>query len=206
MLHSAADVVARRRPARRRTRQRARQRARRRHQQDCQRSVMCMCSKQRLYSRRFCFSTNTALSTECDLVQLSVFAHRFMSIAEQMGFTLRRTAISVNIKERLDFSCALFGADGRYVSFRLPIVDRRSSSLNVVVSLVANAPHLPVHLGAMQVPISSSSSSSSFRSTSSPLLLIIIISIQLFCFCSVRRKLCAGRFRISASVGATATC
>lgn len=51
-----------------------------------------------------------------------------MGIAEQMGRTLQRTSISVNIKERLDFSCALFGPDG---------------------SLVANAPHLPVHLGAM---------------------------------------------------------
>lgn len=51
-----------------------------------------------------------------------------MGIAEQMGRTLQRTSISVNIKERLDFSCALFGPDG---------------------ALVANAPHLPVHLGAM---------------------------------------------------------
>lgn len=53
---------------------------------------------------------------------------RFMSIAEQMGYTLQRTSVSVNIKERLDYSCALFGPDG---------------------SLVANAPHIPVHLGAM---------------------------------------------------------
>ena len=53
---------------------------------------------------------------------------RFMGIAEQMGRTLQRTSISVNIKERLDFSCALFGPGG---------------------DLVANAPHLPVHLGAM---------------------------------------------------------
>jgi len=67
--------------------------------------------------------------TELDAVKLSIFAHRFMSIAEQMGRTLQRTAISTNIKERLDFSCALFGPDG---------------------GLVANAPHLPVHLGAMQ--------------------------------------------------------
>jgi 5-oxoprolinase (ATP-hydrolysing) len=56
-------------------------------------------------------------------------SHRFMGIAEQMGRTLQRTAISVNMKERLDFSCALFTADG---------------------GLVANAPHIPVHLGAMQ--------------------------------------------------------
>lgn len=64
-----------------------------------------------------------------DPVKLSIFAHRFMGIAEQMGRTLQRTAISVNMKERLDFSCALFTADG---------------------GLVANAPHIPVHLGAMQ--------------------------------------------------------
>ncbi len=55
-----------------------------------------------------------------------------MGIAEQMGRVLQRTSISVNIKERLDFSCALFGPDG---------------------SLVANAPHLPVHLGAMSEAI-----------------------------------------------------
>ncbi|XP_053788951.1 LOW QUALITY PROTEIN: 5-oxoprolinase, partial [Vidua chalybeata] len=70
-----------------------------------------------------------ALGTRLEPVQLSVFAHRFMSIAEQMGRTLQRTAVSTNIKERLDFSCALFGPDG---------------------GLVSNAPHIPVHLGAMQ--------------------------------------------------------
>ncbi|XP_059496707.1 5-oxoprolinase isoform X3 [Stegostoma tigrinum] len=64
-----------------------------------------------------------------DTIQLSIFSHRFMSIAEQMGRTLQRTAISTNIKERLDFSCALFGPTG---------------------GLVSNAPHIPVHLGAMQ--------------------------------------------------------
>ncbi|XP_004246400.1 5-oxoprolinase 1 [Solanum lycopersicum] len=63
-----------------------------------------------------------------DVVQLSIFNNRFMGIAEQMGRTLQRTSISTNIKERLDFSCALFGPDG---------------------GLVANAPHVPVHLGAM---------------------------------------------------------
>ena len=63
-----------------------------------------------------------------DPVQLSVFAHRFMSIAEQMGSILRQTAISVNIKERLDFSCALFDPIG---------------------NLTANAPDMPAHLGAM---------------------------------------------------------
>ncbi|PVU85562.1 hypothetical protein BB559_006947 [Furculomyces boomerangus] len=60
--------------------------------------------------------------------QMSVFLHRFMSIAEQMGHTLQKTSISTNIKERLDFSCALFDPEG---------------------GLVANAPHIPVHLGSM---------------------------------------------------------
>ncbi|KAE9597078.1 hypothetical protein Lal_00007721 [Lupinus albus] len=63
-----------------------------------------------------------------DMVQLSIFNHRFMGIAEQMGRTLQGTSISTNIKERLDFSCALFDPRG---------------------GLVANAPHVPVHLGAM---------------------------------------------------------
>ncbi|KAI7863880.1 Hydantoinase B/oxoprolinase-domain-containing protein [Spinellus fusiger] len=67
-------------------------------------------------------------TVEMEPVQLSIFSHRFMSIAEQMGRTLQKTAISTNIKERLDFSCALFGADG---------------------GLVANAPHIPVHLGSL---------------------------------------------------------
>jgi 5-oxoprolinase (ATP-hydrolysing) len=67
-------------------------------------------------------------SENVDSVLLSIFANRFMSIAEQMGRTLQRTAISTNIKERLDFSCAIFGPEG---------------------GLVANAPHLPVHLGSM---------------------------------------------------------
>ncbi|KAK9402794.1 5-oxoprolinase [Crotalus adamanteus] len=69
------------------------------------------------------------IGPEVDPVQLSIFSHRFMSIAEQMGRVLQRTAISTNIKERLDFSCALFGPDG---------------------GLISNAPHIPVHLGAMQ--------------------------------------------------------
>jgi 5-oxoprolinase (ATP-hydrolysing) len=67
-------------------------------------------------------------SAAFDPIQLALFRQRFMSIAEQMGHTLQRTAISTNIKERCDFSCALFDADG---------------------ALVANAPHTPVHLGAM---------------------------------------------------------
>ncbi|XP_020575589.1 5-oxoprolinase [Phalaenopsis equestris] len=75
-------------------------------------------------------SPNTIKISEqiADVVQLSIFNHRFMGIAEQMGRTLQRTSISTNIKERLDFSCALFSPDG---------------------GLVANAPHVPVHLGAM---------------------------------------------------------
>jgi 5-oxoprolinase (ATP-hydrolysing) len=59
---------------------------------------------------------------------LEIFNKLFMSIAEQMGFVLQNTAYSVNIKERLDFSCALFNAQGE---------------------LIANAPHIPVHLGSM---------------------------------------------------------
>ncbi|CAB0043698.1 unnamed protein product [Trichogramma brassicae] len=69
------------------------------------------------------------ITTDLDAIQLSIFSHRFMSIAEQMGRILQRTSISTNIKERLDFSCAVFGPDG---------------------GLVSNAPHIPVHLGAMQ--------------------------------------------------------
>jgi 5-oxoprolinase (ATP-hydrolysing) len=72
------------------------------------------------------------IGPELDTIQLSIFSHRFMSIAEQMGRILQRTSISTNIKERLDFSCALFGPDG---------------------GLVSNAPHIPVHLGAMQVRV-----------------------------------------------------
>ena len=66
--------------------------------------------------------------TDADPVLLEVFNNLFMSIAEQMGAALQNTAFSVNIKERLDFSCAVFDADGE---------------------LVANAPHMPVHLGSM---------------------------------------------------------
>jgi 5-oxoprolinase (ATP-hydrolysing) len=73
------------------------------------------------------------LSTEVvDPVQLSVFGHRFMSVAEQMGQTMQKTSVSVNIKERLDYSCAVFSADG---------------------GLVANAPHIPGHLGSMSYAI-----------------------------------------------------
>ncbi len=69
-----------------------------------------------------------ALGTEADPVMLELFNNLFMSIAEQMGARLQNTAYSVNIKERLDYSCALFDADG---------------------GLIANAPHMPVHLGSM---------------------------------------------------------
>lgn len=63
-----------------------------------------------------------------DPILLSIFAHRFMAIAEQMGRALQKTSVSTNVKERLDYSCALFDDEG---------------------GLVANAPHLPVHLGSM---------------------------------------------------------
>ncbi|NLD67379.1 MAG: 5-oxoprolinase, partial [Limnobacter sp.] len=69
-----------------------------------------------------------AVGTDADPVMLEIFNNLFMSIAEQMGYRLQNTAHSVNIKERLDFSCAIFDADG---------------------NLVANAPHMPVHLGSM---------------------------------------------------------
>ena len=72
--------------------------------------------------------------TTADPILLEVFNNLFMSIAEQMGLTLQNTAYSVNIKERLDFSCAVFDAQG---------------------ALVANAPHMPVHLGSMDMSVRS---------------------------------------------------
>ncbi|MBW8892766.1 MAG: hydantoinase B/oxoprolinase family protein [Burkholderiales bacterium] len=69
-----------------------------------------------------------AAGTKADPVMLEVFNNLFMAVAEEMGFALQNTAYSVNIKERLDFSCALFDRDG---------------------ALIANAPHMPVHLGSM---------------------------------------------------------
>lgn len=72
--------------------------------------------------------SRTAVGTDVDPVLLEVFNNLFMAIAEQMGVRLENTAHSVNIKERLDFSCALFDAEG---------------------NLIANAPHIPVHLGSM---------------------------------------------------------
>jgi 5-oxoprolinase (ATP-hydrolysing) len=73
-----------------------------------------------------------AIGTDADPVMLEIFNNLFMSIAEQMGFTLQNTAYSINIKERLDFSCAIFDPGGR---------------------LVANAPHMPVHLGSMDASV-----------------------------------------------------
>ncbi|WP_031525033.1 hydantoinase B/oxoprolinase family protein [Streptomyces sp. NRRL F-5123] len=81
-----------------------------------------------LLARRVATGAEDRTRTEADPVMLEVFNNLFMSIAEQMGARLESTAHSVNIKERLDFSCALFDPDG---------------------NLVANAPHIPVHLGSM---------------------------------------------------------
>jgi 5-oxoprolinase (ATP-hydrolysing) len=72
--------------------------------------------------------TRQAIGTDADPVMLEIFNNLFMSIAEQMGYRLQNTAHSVNIKERLDFSCAVFDREGM---------------------LIANAPHMPVHLGSM---------------------------------------------------------
>lgn len=77
-------------------------------------------------------TSSSSASSEFSPIQLSIFGHRFMSIAEQMGRTLQKTSVSTNIKERLDFSCAIFSPDG---------------------GLVANAPHVPVHLGSMQFAV-----------------------------------------------------
>jgi 5-oxoprolinase (ATP-hydrolysing) len=79
-------------------------------------------------SRIVALERTRAIGTDADPVMLEIFNNLFMSIAEQMGVTLQNTAYSVNIKERLDFSCAVFDASGQ---------------------LVANAPHMPVHLGSM---------------------------------------------------------
>ncbi|WP_406854459.1 hydantoinase B/oxoprolinase family protein [Alsobacter sp. KACC 23698] len=79
-------------------------------------------------TRAVALPKRTAVGTSADPVMLEIFNNLFMSIAEQMGVTLQNTAYSVNIKERLDFSCAVFDHEG---------------------ALVANAPHMPVHLGSM---------------------------------------------------------
>lgn len=77
---------------------------------------------------------NSSTNNRVDPVMLSIFGHRFTDIAEQMGVSLQKTSVSVNVKERLDFSCALFDSSG---------------------NLVANAPHVPVHLGSMSTCIKS---------------------------------------------------
>lgn len=81
-----------------------------------------------ILTRQAALAPDLRASTAVDPVQLEVFNNRFMAIADQMGATLANTAWSVNIKERFDFSCAIFDAAG---------------------DLVANAPHVPVHLGSM---------------------------------------------------------
>jgi 5-oxoprolinase (ATP-hydrolysing) len=85
-------------------------------------------------ARREVLERAKAIGTEADPVLLEIFNNLFMSIAEQMGVALQNTAYSVNIKERLDFSCAVFDHEGR---------------------LVANAPHMPVHLGSMDRSVES---------------------------------------------------
>ncbi len=87
---------------------------------------------QLLLSRTIPLERSFSIGTSADPVMLEIFNNLFMNIAEQMGATLANTAYSVNIKERLDFSCALFDTDGL---------------------LVANAPHVPVHLGSMSESI-----------------------------------------------------
>lgn len=77
-------------------------------------------------------SSKKANAEKVDPIILSIFSHRFMAIAEQMGRALQKTSVSTNVKERLDYSCALFDAAG---------------------GLVANAPHLPVHLGSMSTAV-----------------------------------------------------
>lgn len=98
-------------------------------------SILESCAVIDLKKKVPAFDGSTAASinpTSISPIQLSIFGNRFMSIAEQMGRTLQKTSVSTNIKERLDFSCALFSPDG---------------------GLVANAPHVPVHLGSMQFAV-----------------------------------------------------
>jgi 5-oxoprolinase (ATP-hydrolysing) len=79
-------------------------------------------------TRTVALNREKAIGTDVDPVRLEIFNNLFMAIAEEMGVALQSTATSVNIKERLDFSCAIFDAEG---------------------ALIANAPHIPVHLGSM---------------------------------------------------------
>ncbi|MEZ5828280.1 MAG: hydantoinase B/oxoprolinase family protein [Hyphomicrobiales bacterium] len=85
-------------------------------------------AKNHLLLTRIKKKSEAKVSKKADPVMLEVFNNLFVSVAEQMGYALQNTARSVNIKERLDFSCAIFDAKGR---------------------LIANAPHIPVHLGSM---------------------------------------------------------
>src|SRR5690606_22121025 len=78
-------------------------------------------------------TASQAIGTQVEPVLLEIFNSRFMGVAEEMGLALQTTAASVNIKERLDFSCAVFDSKG---------------------GLVANAPHIPVHLGSMGASVS----------------------------------------------------
>jgi 5-oxoprolinase (ATP-hydrolysing) len=87
------------------------------------------------------------IGTDVDPVQLEIFDNLFMNVAEQMGVVLAQTAASVNIKERLDFSCAIFGPDG---------------------DLVANAPHIPVHLGSMGDAVKAVIASRAARTSADP--------------------------------------
>ena len=87
-----------------------------------------MSSDMNLLLRRITRLEKIDVGTTVDPIRLELFNNMFMSVAEQMGAVLQNSAYSVNIKERLDFSCAVFDAEGR---------------------LVANAPHVPVHLGSM---------------------------------------------------------
>src|SRR5690625_7921107 len=80
-----------------------------------------------LLTRAVARAQRFAIGTEVDPVMLEIFNNLFMAVAEQMGATLGNTAFSVNIKERLDYSCAIFDQEG---------------------NLIANAPHMPVHLGS----------------------------------------------------------
>jgi 5-oxoprolinase (ATP-hydrolysing) len=81
-----------------------------------------------ILTRHVALNRAKAIGTDVDPVRLEIFNNLFMAIAEEMGVALQSTATSVNIKERLDFSCAIFDRDG---------------------ALIANAPHIPVHLGSM---------------------------------------------------------
>lgn len=87
-----------------------------------------------ILTKKAAVANNKKINTDSDPVMLEVFNNLFMSIAEQMGVRLQKTARSTNIKERLDFSCAVFDSDG---------------------SLIANAPHTPVHLGSMDRSVAS---------------------------------------------------